>query len=205
MSAPGGPAGPVRAFAALELPDAVLRRLAGLGAALRAAGPPGLVRWSRPDGLHLTLQFYGDVQPERLAGLQAALAAIAAQSEPITLGLSGLGAFPDAAHARVVWVGVAGQVDRLRSLQGAIEAASSPLGFPAERRPFHPHLTLGRVGPTARPAQLQLLAAALARTRPAPGPDFTLTELSLMQSQLRPGGSVYTRLSAAPLSGGRGG
>ncbi|MBP7691484.1 MAG: RNA 2',3'-cyclic phosphodiesterase [Anaerolineales bacterium] len=193
----------VRVFAALELPDAVVHRLAAVMMALRAAVPARSVRWARPEGLHLTLQFYGEVDRERVPALETALAAAAAGAEPLTLNLAGLGAFPTAARARVVWVGVAGDLERLRALQAAVEAGGRPLGFQPDERGFHPHLTLGRVNGPLPPTEQHRLADALARIRPPAGSVFTLDALSLMRSEPQGGGSVYTRLWAAPLSGGR--
>jgi 2'-5' RNA ligase len=193
----------VRAFAALELPAPVLARLGAVLAALPAAVPRGSVRWARPEGIHLTLQFYGEVKPEQLPALQAALAGVAAVAAPLTLDLAGLGAFPNPARARVVWVGVQGDLEALRRLQQAVEAAGQGLGFRPEERGYHPHLTLGRVNQPLRPADQGRLAEALGRTPVPAGAPFHLAELSLMRSELRPGGAVYTRLSAAPLGGGR--
>lgn len=193
----------VRLFTALELPAPVLTRLGAVLAALQAAAPPGSVRWVRPEGLHLTLQFYGAVEAKRAPALQAALAEVAAGAAPVKLDLAGLGAFPNPARARVLWVGVAGEVELLRRLQRAVEAAGQALGFRPDERGYHPHLTLGRVNQPLRPADQGRLAEALARTPVSPGAPFLLSELSLIRSDLRPGGAMYTRLSAAPLGGGR--
>lgn len=193
----------LRVFAALELPEALLRRLAAALEALRAGAPAGGVRWVRPEGIHLTLQFYGDIDRARVPALQTALAEAAAQAGPLTLNLAGLGAFPNPARARVVWVGVQGDLEALRGLQAAVEAGGRPLGFVPEARGFDPHLTLGRVNGPLRPDDQQRLTLALTRTAPPAGAPVTLSELSLMRSELRPGGSVYRRLFAAPLGGGR--
>jgi 2'-5' RNA ligase len=193
----------IRIFTALELPAAVLRRLAAVIEALMSGMPRGSVRWARPEGLHLTLQFYGEVDPARVPALQAALTLAATAVGPLTLDLAGRGAFPNSARARVLWVGVGGDLEGLRRLQRSVEAAGQPLGFEPDERGFNPHLTLGRVNQPLRPAGGRQLAEVLARTTVPAGAPFTLAELSLMRSELRAGGSVYTRLSAAPLGGGR--
>lgn len=197
-----GPA-PLRLFSALELPAPVLARLRAVIMALQAEAPRGSVRWARPESLHLTLQFYGEVAVARVPALQAGLAQAATAAGPLTLELAGLGAFPNPARARVLWVGVGGDVAALGGLQRAVEATGRPFGFQPDERGFHPHLTLGRVNQPLRPADQARLAEVLARTPAPPAAPFTVAELSLMRSELRPGGSVYTRLSAAPLSGGR--
>jgi len=191
----------VRVFAALELPAPVRRQLAEVGDHLRAALPPGSVRWVRPDGIHLTLQFYGEVERTRLPGLEAALTAAAATTGPLTLALAGLGAFPNPARARVVWVGLSGDLDALRQLQAAVAAGGQALGFPPEARGFQPHLTLGRVNQPLRPPDQRRLADALAAAQVPPGAPFRGETLSLLRSDLRPGGAVYTPLLAARLAG----
>lgn len=191
----------VRVFAALELPALVRRQLAEVSDHLRAALPPGSVRWVRSDGIHLTLQFYGEVDRARLPGLEAALTTAASTVGPLTLALAGLGAFPNPARARVVWVGLSGDLDALRQLQAAVVAGGQALGFPPEDRGFQPHLTLGRVNQPLRPPDQRRLAEALAAARVPPGAPFRLETLSLMRSDLRPGGAVYTALVAARLAG----
>lgn len=189
----------LRLFAALELPPPVLKRLAEIQAGLQARAPGDAVRWVRPSNIHLTLKFYGDVERARLPALRAMLAQAAQTSQPLALALGGLGCFPDAKRPRVVWVGVEGELEALRALQRAVEAGSHALGYPPEGRAFSPHLTLGRVSERARPAAVRRLTEALSQARPEAGAPFTLGALSLMQSDLKPGGAAYMQLFAAAL------
>jgi 2'-5' RNA ligase len=159
------------------------------------------VHWVRAEGIHLTLQFYGEVTPDVVKGLQAALEQAAATVPPVALTLEGLGVFPNAVRPRVIWVGVGGQVDRLRELQRAVESASGPLGFKPEGRDYTPHLTLGRVPAELKPAERQKLAKALKATTLGRVGEFRVEVLSLMRSELKPMGAVYTQLCAAPLRG----
>lgn len=191
----------LRLFAALELPPPALKRLAEIGATLQHDAPRGAVRWVRPTGIHLTLKFYGNVEPPRRAALRAMLAEAAQASRPLALSLGGLGCFPNAGRPRVIWVGVEGEVEALHALQRAVEAGSRALGFPPEGRAFSPHLTLGRVSEAARPEAVRRLAEALSRARLEAGAPFRLEALSLMQSDLKPDGAVYTQLFAAALGG----
>ena len=191
----------LRLFAALELPSAWAGRLAEVIASLKASLPGGGVRWVRSEGIHLTLKFYGDVAPGTVPALQSALARAAASVPPISLEMEGLGVFPNLSRPRVIWADVAGDVERLTALQKAVEQASAPLGFKPEGRGFAPHLTLGRVNGTLRPAERQILGVVLERTHIGRPGAFTAEALSLMRSELRPGGSVYTRLFAASLGG----
>ena len=189
----------LRAFAALELPPELQQQLARLQDDLKAAVPPRSVRWVRVEGIHLTLKFYGDVDSDRLAAVRAGLERAAAGSAPMELSVQGTGVFPNAARPSVVWAGVTGELERLRRLQAAVEAEAIALGFKPEDRPYAPHLTLGRVNPGG-PGAARELMAALASAREKRLGTFRPTQLSLMNSELRAGGSVYKQLSATPLA-----
>ncbi len=189
-----------RVFAALELPPELQQRLARLQDDLRAATSPRGVRWVRPEGIHLTLRFYGDIDPAQLPELQAGLSRAAAVAAPMPLEVAGVGAFPSAARPTVIWAGVVGQVEPLQNLQAAVEREATRLGFKPEGRDYKPHLTLGRVNSGLGVRELSRLSEALAAARGRQFGGFRPGHLSLMNSQLGPGGSVYTRLFQSPLA-----
>lgn len=189
----------LRLFVALELPAPLLAQLTALSDSLRAEVPKDSVRWVRPEGVHLTMKFYGEVETKRVDILRAALTEAAKVTGPLTFTLNGVGAFPNVTRPRVVWVGLAGNVAALKRLQSAVEAASVRLGFAAEDKRFNPHLTLGRVNNPLRPQEHGRLANALSQARMPPGEPFTLDALSLMRSELRRGGAIYTRLFSVSL------
>ncbi len=147
------------------------------------------VRWVKADNVHVTLRFLGEVERPRLAGVEAALRAI--PFAPLALGLDGLGHFPPRGQPRVLWAGLAGDVDGLVALAAAIEQRLTELGFAPEERAFSSHLTLGRV---KGPRGLEAVLAAFARTdvRTAPEP---IAAFSLYESELRPQGPRYTELA----------
>lgn len=182
----------IRAFAALNLPTAPRAYLRGLIQQWQAALPRSAVRWVRPDALHLTLKFYGEIPAEQVPKLKTVIAP-STRLAPLTVHLRHVGAFPNLNRPRVVWVGLAGAVEALGALQQSVEVASTSLGFVPEARAFAPHLTVGRVSPTARPADLAKLKEVISTTQLLPI-TFTLNALSLMQSDLRPEGAVYTEL-----------
>ena len=191
-----------RLFAAIELPPDVRRQLADLISQLGEALPRGSVRWVRADGIHLTLKFYGEVATEVVPPLSAALAQAAAGTlPPLVLELRELGAFPSPARPRVIWAGVTGELEKLQSLQRAVERASAALGFEPEARGFTPHLTLGRVSEAWRPDDRMQLANVFGRLGPGLRGAMAADSLSLMRSELGRGGAVYTRVAAAPFSG----
>jgi RNA 2',3'-cyclic 3'-phosphodiesterase len=155
---------------------------------VREGGLP--LKWVRPDGLHLTLKFLGDVDDAREPDLRTALrqAAGAGEARPVTLQIEGFGVFPDFRRPRVVWAGVAPD-PAVELLQHRVEQAFAPLGFPTEARAFRPHLTLGRADRDARPRDFTGLESALGALT------FTETvmvpDVDLMQSTLQSGGAVY--------------
>jgi 2'-5' RNA ligase len=188
----------LRAFIAIELAPEILRRLGALQARLREEVPEGLVRWVKPEGIHLTLQFLGDVPAVRIEGTAEAMRQVCMAHAPFPFAVGGMGCFPDVRRPRVVWVGVEEPDGALVGLQHAIVQAMKPFGFAPEKRPFSAHLTLGRVR-EGRPAALQALGARVAQGGPEIGRQ-TAVEVHLIRSDLRPSGAAYTTLAVAPLS-----
>lgn len=191
-----------RLFAALDLPTLVRDALAVGAKRLRTALPQNSVRWVRPDGIHLTLRFFGDTQPELVPALQAALARSVSGLGPVELELDDLGVFPNAVAPRVIWVGLRGALEVLQTLQQRLESEARALGFRPETRPFTPHLTLGRVNQLRAPEKQKLAQLLKERVVSAPGP-FVLDQLSLIKSDLKPMGAIYTPLGSAWLRAGR--
>jgi 2'-5' RNA ligase len=149
------------------------------------------VKWVRPENIHLSLKFLGDVDEAREQELRAALRQAAGtrhEPRPVALRITGFGVFPDYHRPSVVWAGVTPEPG-LELLQHGVEQAFAPLGFPTEARAFRPHVTLGRATRDARPRDFQGLEEILA------GTEFdatvTITEVDLMQSTLQPDGPVY--------------
>ena len=188
----------IRTFIAIELSADVLRRIGTLLERIQADVPPGLVRWVRPEGIHLTLKFLGDVQADRLEGLAVALQSACAPHAPFSLSIGGMGVFPNPQRPRVIWIGVDEPTGALVRLQRDVERAIAPLGFPTERRPFSPHLTLGRVKGGGSAAELQALGQYATHARVRIG-EMAVDAVYLMRSDLSPAGARYTQLTTAPL------
>jgi 2'-5' RNA ligase len=169
----------VRAFVAVFPPPEVRRKALASARRLPSANR---VRWARPENVHLTLKFLGDVREEALDGLSAALGETCPGHSPFDATLTELGAFPSARRARILWAGVGAGSDRLRSLAADIDAALAPLGFEREKRPYVPHLTLGRV--RGQPASLDLPSSIEAL-------GFWVRHVELMESALTAEGAIY--------------
>lgn len=186
---------------ALDPDDAVRAAVAAAVAGLRrAAGPAGrALRFGDPATVHLTLRFLGDVAEARVDGVAAAVVVAAAGSRPLALELRGAGAFPTPHRARVVWLGLTGDLAPLAALAGALDLGLAPLGFPPEARPFTPHLTVARArargGAPGLAAALQAASTALAPVA------WRAATLTLFESHLESGGARHVPLLRVPLGG----
>lgn len=132
----------MRLFAALELDERARDRLADYQRRLRALD--AAVRWVRPEQIHLTLKFLGEVPDERVPPILKALDTLAIHPA-FRFEMGGVGTFGSSRSPRVVWAGVKMPNPSLSALQQACEEQLAPLGYPPEGRRYSPHLTLGRV------------------------------------------------------------
>jgi len=180
----------VRAFLAAELPADARSCLARTIDDLRAAEGQG-VRWSDPEALHLTLKFCGDVASERVDELIERCAPRVRGIEPFEVAIAGLGAFPSAREARVIWAGVASGAGMLARLARKLDSACARLGVERERRPYQPHLTLGRLREPRR--------VALERLAPPAGIAFRVADVVCFESRLSPRGAQHVPLARLPL------
>lgn len=183
----------MRVFLAVDLDSELQGRLAELERELRPLARRA--RWVRPEGLHLTLRFFGEVSAEGVESLAASLSEAFAGLPAFALDFRGCGVFPDRGDPRVLWVGIPKPNAALFELQSRAEAVARALGFAPERRRFEPHLTVARFrGPET--GVDSILSSCRDR-------DFGRTEIEeavLFESRLSPAGSSYERLRVYPLS-----
>jgi 2'-5' RNA ligase len=157
------------------------------------------VRWARPEQLHLTLRFLGNVPRNELTRLGEALSSACAELRAFELGLAELGCFPHSRSPRVVWIGVTGAVTQLDGLERRVEEALRGFGDPAEEaRAFHPHLTIGRV--KARGDEGRRLGDLLARERVPELGAWPVRQVDLVQSELSPQSARHTVLHSVRLN-----
>jgi len=177
----------MRLFVALGLSREVGLGLAGLVDEFRLAD--ATQRWVSPQNLHVTLKFMGEVDPDRLPCVTAALAGVRLP-EPVSLEFRGLGFFPNERRPSVIWVGIeAGPA--LARLAREIDLAAASCGVAREARPFAPHLTLGRFSQARVPEPLR---QQIARSKGRSFGGFAAGEFQLMESKLKSTGAEYTTL-----------
>ena len=185
----------MRLFLAINLDPSLKAPLAEIQGQLKATPAP--VSWVKPDNLHFTLKFLGEVGEAQLPALQEAFRRSLAGVGPFTLSLAGLGTFPPKRRPRVIWIGVQQGAEEVERLRGRIDEMLVPLGFPREARPFHAHLTLGRVKNVGR---LDPLLESLRRIDVGEVGRMQVESVELMQSRLRPAGAIYTPVETVLLA-----
>jgi 2'-5' RNA ligase len=189
---------PIRTFIAVELPQEIRLALETLQARLKSPNQPW-VKWVDPHGIHLTLKFLGNIANDRVDEIIEAMREAAGGIPALHLELKGTGAFPNLKRVQVVWVGLEGEIERLRQLQQRIEASLSRLGFARESRPFTPHLTLARVRDRASAEDRQAFGQAIAGASLEADYPFEVTAIGLIKSQLTREGALYSQLGVVGL------
>lgn len=192
------PAHGIRSFVAVLLPEPVRARVDAAAADLRRL--PAAVSWVRVENLHLTLRFLGAVDEAVLGRVRESLEEAAQATAPFTVALGGFGGFPTAGAPRVIWVGVEAGADALAGLYARVETALHGRGVSPEGRPFHAHVTLGRV---REPRGARTVGEALVG-RPGGFGEVAVEAVHLMRSELDPAGARHSVLAQVPLTGSAG-
>jgi 2'-5' RNA ligase len=189
-----------RLFIALPVPDAIKTELEILQRQLREQLPHDSMRWTRPEQIHLTLKFLGDVSSDKLPDLSAAVAEACRAFPPLHLHAERIGFFPQIRFPRVVWAWVHDDRQQLPLLHSAINEATRPFTAQPEEKEFTGHLTLGRTRNLKSP-QARLLAKIAYELTDRSFGAWTADAVEIMRSRLASSGSEYSRLAAIPLTG----
>jgi 2'-5' RNA ligase len=194
--------GLIRAFIAIELDSASLQALSAVQAQLKKQPGAQAVKWVAAGGIHLTLKFIGDLDSGRVPQVLEAVRHAVAGEPPFGLVIQDLGAFPNLQRPNVVWAGLRGQTDAAARIAQRLEDACGRLGIAREERPFSPHLTLGRLRREAGPDERRMVGDAVRRLHTGAFGELAVGAVSLMRSELRPAGAVYSELGRARLGAG---
>jgi len=184
----------VRTFIAIELDAAIRAKLTAAQDRLRQCGCR--VKWTKPEQMHLTLKFLGEIEPEQVDAVKRALAMACAAAEPFEMALGGLGAFPPRGAPRVLWAGVSERAGALVALQERLEDELASLGFGRERRGFQAHVTVGRV----KDHQTRGLRQAVEKGAQARFGSQEVSDVALLQSTVTPKGPIYAELFRCTLT-----
>ena len=184
----------MRCFISITLPEEIKRGMTAIQGRLRTSGAD--VSWTRPEGMHLTLKFLGEVEEKGVPKIEAGLYRAANGIGAFSMRVSGVGTFPDIRRPRVVWIGLEEDGDSLIKLQENVERELGAIGFPGEKRGFTPHITLGRIRSNRN---IEKLLNLINEEKGVEVGGFGVSSVLLMRSELRPTGAVYTELYAAIL------
>jgi 2'-5' RNA ligase len=184
----------IRTFIALEIPGTIISKIRELQDGIKAYGLK--IRWVRAENIHLTLKFLGDVEEIKIKKIAKAVFKTVEGHSPISIKAKGIGVFPGIRRPRVLWVGLAGQLEALVGLQQTLDENLIMLGFSREERPFKGHLTMGRMKDKI---DVKKLGDALMAFRSFESETFTADQIILYKSELKASGAVYTELASASI------
>lgn len=186
----------LRAFLAIELPKIVLKKIEEVQEELKSSHAD--VRWVNPEKIHLTLKFFGNIEESRIEPIVKSIEGPIRTTTPFPLAIRGMGTFPHLKTPRVIWIGLVEGREILALFQKQLESKIEAIGFEAEERPFHPHLTLGRVKSGRGKEEL---IRGMEKYKDEEFGNFRVERVVLFKSELRPTGPVYTPLRELKLGG----
>lgn len=179
----------MRAFIACEFPKTIISAIGKIQENLRSYRLK--VRWIRPENIHLTLKFLGNIERAVVQSIAGTISESVKGCGPISISAKGIGVFPSLKRPRVLWAGLAGATDALGQLHRNLEGNMERIGFPKENRHFKGHLTLGRFRGKADPKQLLDAMEAFEGFQTEP---FVIDHLILFKSELFPAGPTYSKV-----------
>ena len=182
----------LRLFIAIEIPHTIRQSLSDLISEVRA-GSDSHIKWVKPENIHLTLKFLGDTPQEKVPLIVKGIENVAVSLTQFSLKAQGTGVFPSTKQPRVLWAGVTA-LPEMERLYHLIDEKLIPLGFLGEKRGFSPHLTLGRVAETADSNVIQTVVKRLLQSQQKEFGSADIDHVTLFQSTLAQGGSIYTPL-----------
>jgi len=186
---------PIRSFVAIELDDETRENLGAAQAELKKTNAS--VRWVRPQNVHLTISFLGDISAPTVTLVGEQLDIIGSRTRPLSFEITGLSAFGNRRFLRIVCACVAGNTAALTRLQADVNNAMSDLGLPVDDRPFKPHMTIGRI---RSGHGLDDLKRILDTKRETHFGHVEVTCMALMKSVLAAQGPVYSTVHTSPFA-----
>jgi len=180
-----------RLFVAIFPPAQIQQRLAEAARAVDTGLSPKAVAWTRQEQIHLTLNFLGNVECSRVNEFARTIGETCLRTAPHFLQAQGIGCFPSASRPQIIWAGLAGAGAVLQELKKWLDESLATLGYLPETRPFHPHLTIGRVK-QLKTSDRRPFAATLRQWREKEFGSWTAERIDLMRSMLSPTGANYS-------------
>ncbi len=178
-----------RAFIAINLPSKVKQKLGEVIAKLKKINPDYAIKWVKPENLHLTLHFFGDLNEKQIAQVEEGIEEITKRSKSFKMNTGKFGCFPNEKRPRVIFIEVK-NTKTVHTLIGELEVMLQNLKFKVDTRPWQAHITLGRVKNHTKCKTDDIKIEPIA---------FNVKSVELMESQLTREGSVYSIIKSFPL------
>ena len=179
----------IRSFLAIELPKTILEKIRELQVELKQSRAD--VRWVGPEKIHLTLKFFGNIEESKVDEIIRDIEEPVRRTPSFSLNVRGMGAFPHLKSPRVIWMGLVDERGMIVAFQKQLERNLEKMGFAAEKRPFQPHLTLGRVNSSRGKDEL---IWRMEKHQEEEFGELGVERIVLFKSDLRPTGPIYTAL-----------
>jgi len=186
----------IRAFLAFELPPDIKEQVRQVSEELKRSKMD--VRWVKPDNIHLTIVFLGNVREGDISAMAREIEQVSCGFHPFEIYMKGIGIFPDMRRPRVLWAGYAGDIERMAMLRDVLHERLAPFEIKEEKRQFRPHLTIGRFRNPGR--RNPMLDNVIKQHEGLSSRAFQVSELVLFKSELRPQGPEYTKLDSWAMS-----
>ncbi len=180
-----------RIFAAIDISEAARQAVSAYVEILRAEFSGVRVGWEKPEKLHLTLKFFGDIDERQLENLTEAIEKTAEQISNFSLQIAETGVFPSPSRARILWLGLRDETGNMQKLAEILETESARSGFAREARTFKAHLTIARL---REPQKSKELVEKHLQNE-FESLEFQASEIVIYQSELLPKGSIYKAVS----------
>ena len=184
----------IRSFIAFPLPESVIAYIKTVQDEFRSQG--FRMRWVKPENIHLTLKFLGDIHPADIDKIAQIMADTVKEVAVLKLSAKGVGVFPGIRNPRVLWIGLKGDTFPLIQVQKELEEKLDGAGFPKESRSFKAHLTIARIKERLDSGRL---VKAMETFGNFESETFSAENMILYKSDLKPGGAVYTKLKTVSL------
>lgn len=191
----------LRTFIAIELPHDIQAQIHQQQQSLAQILDDPPIRWVKPESIHLTLKFLGEITPAKAKEIGDGLGVEVKDFSAASVVVGGLGCFPNFNRPRVVWVGLIEERNILKQLQAHLDDWLESLGFNPEKRGFSPHLTIGRVHRSVNARQRKSLGDQIQSQHIPSLGQFKAEAVHLFKSDLKSTGAVYTRLATGSLGG----
>lgn len=185
----------IRTFIAIEIPSDIKEEIARFQEETASAGFQ--VRWVKSQNIHVTLKFIGEIPETLVHQVIKDVFEEPSLGEKFQITIGGTGVFPNIRKPRILWVGITSGENEITQLTNRLEERLALLNIPKEKRPFHPHLTLGRFKKSHR---INNLGNFISSDILCAG-SFTVNAVKLMKSVLKPSGAEYSDLAVNSLSG----